>query len=87
MVVTNASTNEKHKFYNSMIQAISIEWGDYTTKIGSLCACFFDTGAPVKTQVVNELSKLFNFRGHTIDVSDQSVFTLKDLGLHDEEGN
>ena len=35
----------------------------------------------------NGLSKLFNFWGHTIDVSDQEVFTLKYSGLHDEEGN
>ena len=42
---------------------------------------------PVKTQVENELSKFFNFRGQTIDVSDQAIFTLKYLGLHDEKGN
>ena len=39
--------------------------------------------APVKPQVENGLRKLFNFRGQTIDVSDQAVFILKDLGLHD----
>ena len=33
----------------------------------------------------NGLSKLFNFRGQTIDVSDQDVFILKDSVLHDEE--
>ena len=44
-------------------------------------------GALVKTQVVNGLNKLFNFRRQTIDVSDQAIFTLKDSGLHDEEGN
>ena len=44
-------------------------------------------GALVKTQVKNGLSKLFDFRGQTIDFSDQSVFILKDPGLHDEEGN
>ena len=43
-------------------------------------------GAPYKTQLENGLSKLFNFRGQTIDVSDQAVFTLKYLGIHDEEG-
>ena len=43
-------------------------------------------GSPVKTHVENGLSKLFDFRGQTIDVSDQSIFILKDLGLHDEEG-
>ena len=43
-------------------------------------------GPPVKTQVGNGLSKLFDFRGHTIDVSDQDIFIFKDLGLHDEEG-
>ena len=48
---------------------------------------FVDMGAPVKTQVENGLSKLFDFRDQTIDVYDQAVFTLKDSGLHDEEGN
>ena len=43
-------------------------------------------GVMVKTQMENGLSKLFNFRGQNIDVSDQSVFTLNDSGLRDEEG-
>ena len=34
----------------------------------------------------NGLSKLLDFRGQTIDVSDQSVFILKYSGLNDEEG-
>ena len=34
----------------------------------------------------NGLSKIFDFRGHIIDTSDQAVFTLKDSGLNDEEG-
>ena len=42
--------------------------------------------SPVKTQVENGLNKLFNLRGQTIDLSDQAVFTLKYLVLHDEEG-
>ena len=33
------------------------------------------------------LSKIFDLRGQTSDVSDQSIFILKDSGLHDEEGN
>ena len=41
-------------------------------------------GAPVNTLVENGLSKLFDFRGKIIDVSDKSIFILKDLGLHDE---
>ena len=44
-------------------------------------------GAPFKTQVDNDLSRISNLLGQTIDVSDQAVFILKDLGLHDEEGN
>ena len=40
----------------------------------------------MKIQVENELNKLFDFQGQTIEVSDQSVFTLKYLGLHEEEG-
>ena len=35
----------------------------------------------------NRLSKLFVFRVQTIDVSDQTVFILKYLGLNDEEVN
>ena len=42
--------------------------------------------SPVKTQVGNGLSKLFNLRGQTIGVSDQAIITLKDSGIHDEEG-
>ena len=41
-------------------------------------------GEPVKTQVENGLNNFFNFWGKTIDVSDQAVFTLLDLGLSDE---
>ena len=40
MVVTNASTNKKHKFYYSMVQSISIG-GDCTTQFVALCASFF----------------------------------------------
>ena len=86
MVETNASTNKKHKLYNSTVQSISIGGGYCTTKVGTLCARFFDTGAPVKTQVENGLSKLFNLRIQTINVSDQAVFILKDSGCHDERG-
>ena len=43
-------------------------------------------GDPVRTQVKNGLSKLFGFRGQTIDVSEKAVFTLKYSVLHDEEG-
>ena len=42
-------------------------------------------GAPVKTQVEDGLIQLSNFRDQIIDVSDQAVFILKDLGPHDEE--
>ena len=44
-------------------------------------------GAPVKTQVENELRNLFDFWGQTIDVSDQAIFILNDSGLYNEEGN
>ena len=43
-------------------------------------------GSPVKTQVKNGLSKLFDLWVHTIDVSDQAVFILKYPGHRDEEG-
>ena len=82
MIGTNASTNEKHKFYNSTVQAISRVGEDCATKVGALCAHFVDMGALVTTQVENLLSKLFDFRGHNIDVSDQAVFIFKDQGLH-----
>ena len=84
MVGTNASTNEKHKFYNSIVQAISGGGGDCATKVGALCARFVQMVTPVKNQLESGLSKLFNFRGQTIDTSDQAVFTSKDSGLHDE---
>ena len=42
MVGTNVSTNEKHKFYKSMVQAISIEGGDCATNVGDLCDCFVE---------------------------------------------
>ena len=73
------SPNENHKFYNSTVQAISIVVGYFTTNVGSMCAHFVGIGDPVKTQVKNSLNKLFDFQGHTIDVYDQSVFTLKHL--------
>ena len=41
---------------------------------------------PFKTQAENGLSKIFDIQGQNIDVSDQAVFILKDLGLHDDEG-
>ena len=87
MVGTNASINKNHKFYNSMVQVIWIG-GEYCTiKVRSLCARFVDIGAPVKTYVLNGLSKIFDFQGQTIDVSDQAVFILNYSVLHDEEGN
>ena len=52
-----------------MVQAISIGGGD----CGSLCDRFFYMGGSVKTQVKNGLSKLFDFQGQTIDVSDQYI--------------
>ena len=48
-------------------------------------ARFVDMVAPVKTQIENGLSKIFDFRGKTIDVSDQYVLTLKDFSLHNIE--
>ena len=68
------------------MQAISRGGGDCATKIGALCSLFVDMGSLVKTKVENVLSNISDFRGHTIDVSDQAVFILKDSGLHDEEG-
>ena len=40
----------------------------------------------METQLENGLIRVLNFRGHTIDVSNQYVFTSKDSGLHDQEG-
>ena len=51
MVGSNASTNEKHKFYKSTVQAISIGGGHCATKVGSMCARFVDMVAVLKTQV------------------------------------
>ena len=86
MVRTNSYTNEQHKFYNSTLQAIIRGGGDCATKVVSVCACSIDMGSPVKTQVENGLSNLFDFHGQTIGVSDQAIFILKDSVLCDEEG-
>ena len=66
------------------MKAISRGGGDCLTKVGALCARFFDMGPPVKTHVENGLSNIFDFRGHTIDTSNEDVFTLKDTDIHDE---
>ena len=68
-----------------MVQAISRRVGYWATNIGSLCARFVDLVPPVKNQVENRISKLFDLRGHTIDVSVQYNLTLKDSGLNAEE--
>ena len=47
---------------------------------------FYGTGYPVRTRVGNGLSKLLDLQGHTIYVSDQEIFILRDSGIHDEEG-
>ena len=85
MVVTNDSTNEKHNFYNSTVQAISRGGGYHATSFVALCAHFVDMGSAVKTQVENGLSKIFGLRGHTIDTPDQAVFNSNYSSFHDEE--
>ena len=85
MVGTNASTNKRHKVYNLTVQAISRGGGYCTTTVGALCGSFVDIGSPVKAQVENGLTKLFDFQDQTIDVSDQAIFILNYLGLRDEE--
>ena len=75
MVGTNASTNENNNLYKSAVQAISRGGKDRATNVGALCACFDYTGYPVKTQVENGLSRIFDFRGQTIDVSDQAILS------------
>ena len=87
MVGTNSSTNEKHKFYNSIVQDVSRRRVYCARKVGSLCSRFVDMGSPVKTQVKNGLSKIFDFGGQNIDVYKQAAFILKGFRLHDEEGN
>ena len=75
MVGTNASTNEKHKLYNSTVQAISRRGGGCSIKVRTICARFVYMDAPVKIQVENGISKLFYFRGQTIYLSDQAVLS------------
>ena len=77
---TKASTNTKHKFYNSTVHAISKGVGYCATKAGSLCGSFVYMGYLFRTQVQNGLSKLFDFRGQNIDVSDKSFQNLKVFG-------
>ena len=74
MLGTNVSTNKKHKFYNSTVQAISRGGGDCATKVGALCTHFVEMEVREKTQVEIGSSKLFNSQGQTIDTSDQSIF-------------
>ena len=69
MVGNNASKNKTNKLYNSTVQDISRGGGYCATKFGVMCAHFLDMGSPVKTQVENGMSKLFDFRGQTIDAS------------------
>ena len=70
MFGTNASTNEKHKFYDSTLHAISRGGGDCATKVGALCDHFVDIGSLVTNQVKNGLSKIFDFQFQTIYVFD-----------------
>ena len=49
MVGTNASTNENHNLYNSIVQAISIGGRDCATNVVSLRNRFVGMGDPVKT--------------------------------------
>ena len=50
IAVTGASTNENHKFYNSMVHAISIGGGGCSTKVVHLRDHFVDMGSSVKIQ-------------------------------------
>ena len=70
-----------------MVKAILRGGGDYDTKVVALCSHFVDMGAMVKTQMENGISKLFDFQGQIIDVSDKDIFTLKDSGVPFEERN
>ena len=75
MVGINDSANKNQKFYNSTVHAILRGGIYYATEVGDICDRFACMGDPVKTQVEYGIIKLFKFRGQTIDVSDQSVFT------------
>ena len=48
---------------------------DCATNVVALCARFVDMVSPVQIQVENGLSKIFDFWGQTVDVSDQYVLT------------
>ena len=69
-----------------MVQAISRGGGDCNKKGGLMCARFSDIGSQAENQVENGLNIILNFRGQTIDVSDQAFIILKYFGLHYEEG-
>ena len=51
-----------------MMKAISGGWGDCATKVETMCDCFVDMRAPVKTQVENGLNKLLDLWGYNIDL-------------------
>ena len=76
MVRTNASTNKKHMFYNKTSQSILQLGRDCATTVGFMCAHFVYVGNLVKTQVENDMDKIFYLQGHNIDVYNQVVFAL-----------
>ena len=86
MVGINDYENEKHKFQNTTMQDISQGGGCYTTDVGYICAHFFNMADTAKTQAENFMNKLFGFWGQNIDLSDQDVFVVTNVELHDQEG-
>ena len=68
------------------MQAISIVVGDWSTKVGALCAHFVEIWYPVKTQVGNGLSNIFGVQGQTIYVYYQATLNLKYSAFHDKDG-
>ena len=50
-VGTNAYTNKKNFFYNSIVQSTEGGGGYGASKVGAVCDCFVDMGFPIKIQV------------------------------------
>ena len=93
MFISSSSNVWNQRFHKQKPQVLELNGAvissggvDCATKVGALCAQFVEILAPVKPQVENCLSNIFNLWVQTIGVSDQDVFTLKDSGLHDEKG-
>ena len=93
MLISGYSDGCNQHFYKRKAQVLQLNSAGHLKRRRRLChkswinvSPLYWYGIPSKTKVVNGLSDLFDLQGQTIDMSDQSVFTLKDSGNHDKRG-